>query len=62
MTQVIVVLIIFTFVALIARIVFRSIKEKRLPNPPNYTPYDDVMSGKVRSDETQYSSSEIPRP
>ncbi len=53
MTQVIVVLIIFTFVALIARIVFRSIKEKRLPNPPNYTPYDDVMSGKVRSDETR---------
>ncbi|CAI8989226.1 DUF3951 domain-containing protein [Brevibacillus sp. IT-7CA2] len=58
MTQVIVVLIIFTFVALIARIVFRSIKEKRLPNPPNYTPYDDVMFGKVRSDETRETNKE----
>ncbi|ATF15117.1 hypothetical protein A616_25105 [Brevibacillus brevis X23] len=58
MTQVIVVLIIFTFVALIARIVFRSIKEKRLPKPPSYTPYDDVMSGKVRSDETRETNKE----
>ncbi|GED59609.1 hypothetical protein ABER61_26575 [Brevibacillus formosus] len=58
MTQMIVVLIIFTFVVLIARIVFRSIKEKRLPNPPNYTPYDDVMSGKVRSDETREANKE----
>ncbi|UED78115.1 hypothetical protein [Brevibacillus sp. DP1.3A] len=58
MTQVIVVLIIFTFVALIARIVFRSIKEKRLPNPPNYTPYDDVMAGKVRSDKTRETNKE----
>ncbi|GED34963.1 hypothetical protein P9G84_31435 [Brevibacillus centrosporus] len=46
------IVIVFTFV-IVAGIfwwIFTSIKKNKLPKRTNYTPYDDMMSGRVDKD------------
>lgn len=34
-------------------VIFASIRQNRLPNRTNYTPFDDMMSGRVGGDPLQ---------